>query len=114
MQTVQGLTFRYALHELPPGRLPFARWRWELWHGERLEAAGWRVTQADAARALRRHGSRVGHRLFGLRSPGDDGPGDVGPRPGAVAHVHHGAVAFALTPLGAAQAPERRARTFVQ
>jgi hypothetical protein len=28
--TVQGLPFSYALHPLPPGRMPFRRWRWEL------------------------------------------------------------------------------------
>jgi hypothetical protein len=28
--TVQGLLFSYALHPLPPGRMPFRRWRWEL------------------------------------------------------------------------------------
>jgi hypothetical protein len=98
MPVVAGLSFSYALHELPPGRLPFRRWRWELWHGARLEAAGWRLSERDAARALRQHGSRVGHRLFGLRPPEDD---DVGPpfRPGAAVRVRHGAVAFALVPV---------------
>lgn len=66
---VQGLELSYALHELPPGRLPFRRWRWELWHGARLEAAGWRVSERDAVRALSGHGSRVAHRFFGLRAP---------------------------------------------
>ena len=69
MPTVDGLSFSYVLHELPPGRLPFRRWRFELWHGARLEAAGWRTTERDAVRALRKHGSRVGHRMFGLRPP---------------------------------------------
>jgi len=50
--TVDGLSFSYVLHELPPGRLPFRRWRFELWHGARLEAAGWRMSERDAARAL--------------------------------------------------------------
>lgn len=112
VQTVQGLMFRYALHELPPGRLPFRRWRWELWHGERLEAAGWNVSQADAARALRRHGSRVGHRLFGLKAPPDEARDGTGPRPGAAVRVRHGAVAFDLTPLGAITPPGDRIQTF--
>jgi hypothetical protein len=94
--TVDGLTFAYVLHELPPGRLPFRRWRFELWHGARLEAAGWRMSERDAARALRTHGARVGHRMFGLPSPGkDEGPAF---RPGAAVRVQHGAVTFALVP----------------
>lgn len=97
MPVVEGLCFSYRLYELPPGRLPFRRWRWELWHGARLEAAGWRLTQRDAARALRMHGSRVGHRLFGLRPPPEETrEPDFGP--GAAVRVRHGAVAFALLP----------------
>jgi hypothetical protein len=95
--TVDGLSFSYVLHELPPGRLPFRRWRFELWHGARLEAAGWRMSERDAARALRTHGSRVGHRMFGLRPPAVD---EAQPafRPGAAIRVHHGAVTFSLVP----------------
>ena len=36
MPTVEGLQFAYALHPVPPGRLPFRRWRWELWHGSTM------------------------------------------------------------------------------
>jgi hypothetical protein len=96
---VEGLSFSYALHELPPGRLPFRRWRWELWHGPRMEAAGWRLSERDAVRALRTHASRVGHRLFGLHPPGDDtGPVPI-LRPGAAIRMRHGAVAFTLLPV---------------
>lgn len=94
---VEGLSFAYALHELPPGRLPFKRWRWELWHGNRLEAAGWRLSERDAARAVQKHASRVGHRLFGLRPPVDEEPRPF--RPGAAIHVRHGAIAYALVPV---------------
>ena len=69
MANVEGLSFSYVLHELPRDRLPFRRWRFELWHGARLEAAGWRTTERDALRALHKHGSRVAHRMFGLRPP---------------------------------------------
>jgi hypothetical protein len=99
MPVVEGLSFHYALHELPLGRLPLRRWRWELWHGARLEAAGWRLSERDAARALRLHASRVGHRLFGLTPPPDDSRPIPGFRSGASVRVSHGAVAFALVPV---------------
>jgi hypothetical protein len=99
MPVVEGLAFQYALHELPLGRLSLRRWRWELWHGARLEAAGWRLSQREAARALRLHGSRVGHRLFGLKAPAEDAGSIPAFRPGASVRVSHGAVAFALVPM---------------
>jgi len=68
MPTVEGLQFGYALHPLPPGQLPFRRWRWELWHGATLIAAGWRLTRPQAGRALRLAAADFGHRLFGLAS----------------------------------------------
>jgi hypothetical protein len=95
--TVDGLSFSYVLHELPPGRLPFRRWRFELWHGARLEAAGWRTSERDAARALRTHGSRVGHRMFGLRPPPSEAT-EPAFYPGAAVRVQHGAVTFSLVP----------------
>ena len=96
MRNVEGLSFSYVLHEMPRGRFPFRRWRFELWHGARLEAAGWRTSERDAAGALRRHGSRVGHAMFGLRAPANDPGGAFAP--GASVRVEHGAVAFALVP----------------
>ena len=69
MPVVEGLAFHYALHELPLGRLSLRRWRWELWHGARLEAAGWRLSQRDAARARRLHVLASGSPLFGLTPP---------------------------------------------
>jgi hypothetical protein len=96
---VEHLAFKYVLHELPLGRLPFRRWRFELWHGAHLHAAGWRVSERDALRALRAHASRVGHEMFGLRPPADD-PASSGPlfRTGSAVRVHHGAIAFSLAP----------------
>ncbi len=99
MPTVEGLQLGYALHELPPGRWPFRRWRFELWHGERMVAAGWRMTERDAVRALRKHGSALGHSLFGLRPPADEAKAPVPYLPpGAVVRVQAGAVAFSLVP----------------
>jgi hypothetical protein len=99
MPTVQGLEFRYALHVLPPGRWGFRRWRWELWHGAALVAAGWRVSERDAGRAICRHAAAFGHRLFGLGTP----PADLGSeaealRPGRVHRLVAGAVTCVLTP----------------
>ncbi len=64
--TTEPIELTYALHLLPAGRLGFRRWRWELWHGPQLVAAGWRVTAPHAQRALRTHASRYAHRLHGL------------------------------------------------
>jgi hypothetical protein len=99
MLTIDGLVFRYAIEELAPGKVPFRRWRWELWHGVRMEAAGWRVTERDAARALRLHASRVGHRLFGLTAPKEDARRLEPFQPGATVRVRHGAIDFELAPL---------------
>jgi hypothetical protein len=97
--TVQGLEFAYALHRLPPGRFPFARWRWELWHGAELIAAGWRLTRADAGRALRLQAAEFGHRLFGLPVPARDpraGRGDL--RPGSSERLAIGPISALLIP----------------
>jgi hypothetical protein len=60
--------FEYSLEELPPGRLPFRRWRWELWQGAWLLACGWRVSPGDAERAIRTAASRRAHELLGVRA----------------------------------------------
>jgi hypothetical protein len=99
MPTVEGLEFAYALYPLPPGRLPFRRWRWELWHGANLVAAGWRLARPDAGRALRIHASEFGHRLFGLPVPARDpgaGRGDL--RPGTAERLAIGAISCTLVP----------------
>ncbi|MGZ4268209.1 MAG: hypothetical protein ACXVFN_01310 [Solirubrobacteraceae bacterium] len=98
LPTVEGLEFAYALHPLPPGRFGFRRWRWELWHGARLLAAGWRVQRADAAHALRTHGAEFAHQVFGLRPP----PRSAGPAqdmvPGTSTRVEAHGVSFVLVP----------------
>jgi hypothetical protein len=96
---VEGVSFSYVLHELPRGRMPFPRWRFELWHGARLEAAGWRTSERDALKALSTHGSRVAHGMFGLRPPGGPRrPGGPEFRAGAAVRVHDGGIAFSLVP----------------
>jgi len=97
--TVEGLQFAYALHILPPGRLPIRRWRWELWHGANLVAAGWRMSRPDAGRALRVAASEFAHRMFGLRVPERDpqvGAGDL--LPGSVERVSIGPTTCVLVP----------------
>jgi hypothetical protein len=65
--------FSYAVEPLPPGRLPFHRWRWELWQGAWLLAAGWCTAPASAERALLRAVTRRLHELRGVRALHLDG-----------------------------------------
>jgi hypothetical protein len=97
--TIEGLTFFYALHALPPGRLPFKRWRWELWHGATLVAAGWRLSRPQAGRALRLSAAEFGHRLFGLPTPSREhasAHGDL--RPGSAERLAIGPITCMLVP----------------
>ena len=91
--------FEYALAELPPGRVGFRRWRWELWHGSALLASGWRLSPADARRALRVAASRRVHELRGLTvlRPDRARALDVF-RDGAVVRVDCGVVTCVLEP----------------
>jgi hypothetical protein len=61
-----GPEFAYALHPLPPSHVGLRRWRWELWHGATLVAAGWRLSQQHAERALCVAASKRGHAQLGL------------------------------------------------
>lgn len=98
---VEGLRFSYALHPLPPGGFGFRRWRFELWHGARMVAAGWRVTQRDAARAITQHAARAGHQLLGVRTRGPEAPVAHGTLvPGASVRVDAGPVSCVLVPRG--------------
>lgn len=56
------------MEALPPGRLPFHRWRWELWQGSWLLAAGWGTAPSAAERSLLRAASRRMHELRGVRA----------------------------------------------
>ena len=97
--TVHGLEFAYSLYLLQPGRFPFKRWRWELWHGSQLIAAGWRLGRADAGRALRLHAADYAHRLFGLPSPPRHdrlARGDL--RPGTTERLAIGPITALLVP----------------
>jgi hypothetical protein len=66
--SVDGPKFAYALHPLPANRVGLRRWRWELWQGAALVAAGWRLSQEHAQRALCTAASRRGHAQLGLHA----------------------------------------------
>jgi hypothetical protein len=97
--TVHGLELSYALYALPPGRLPFRRWRWELWHGSNLIAAGWRLSRPDAGGALRARAAEFAHRLFGLPAPHADArPLRRDLRPGSTERLAIGPITCLLVP----------------
>lgn len=96
MPTVEGLTLAYALYVLPPGRFPFRRWRWELWHGAGLVAAGWRTSRPSAERALQRYAGDFGHSLFGLQTRTPSEPQTL--PPGATVRLQTGAIELRLVP----------------
>jgi hypothetical protein len=91
--------FEYDLRELPPGRVPFRRWRWELWHRGALRRCGWRVTPEDADRALRSAASRRAHELIGVRAlrPETARP-DAPFTPGATVTLDCGSLSCVLEP----------------
>lgn len=64
----EALAFEYDLRPLPRGPLAFTRWRWELWHGTVLRAAGWRTSPGDAELALCRAASYWAHAALGVHA----------------------------------------------
>jgi hypothetical protein len=89
----------YALHVIPPGRMPFRRWRWELWHGANLLATGWRTSERKAEHALRTAAARAAHRLLGLHALRPEAAIIDGVlAAGAPARVECGGIAFRLVP----------------
>jgi hypothetical protein len=91
--------FSYTFHPLPPGRLGFRRWRWELWHGPALVAAGWRLSPQHAESALRTAASRLAHRLLGVHVLHPERTTAIsGFAPDGAVHVDCGAVACRLVP----------------
>lgn len=93
------IELHYALHLLPVGRFPFRRWRFELWHGPRLLASGWRTTEQHAERALRERAAHVAGGVRGLHVLRPEAAEASGPlRHGVVARVTCGAVSCRLVP----------------
>jgi hypothetical protein len=92
--------FAYAVQALEPGRLPFRRWRWELWHGAWMLGAGWCTAPGAAERALLRAASRRVHELRGVRALRHDHVRALDAwRPGRTARVDTGAGVCLLVPL---------------
>jgi len=58
-------TFAYTIEPMPPSHVG-RRWRWQLYRGERLLAAGWHYSQRQALASLRTAASRATHELVGL------------------------------------------------
>jgi hypothetical protein len=95
----EAAAFEYDLRELPPGRVPFRRWRYELWHGAALLRAGWRVSLHDAECALRTAASHRAHALIGVRPLRPDRTHTRDSfRPGAIIRLDCGAVSCLLSP----------------
>lgn len=93
--------FEYDLRELPPGRVPFRRWRYALWQGPRLVRSGWRATPADAERALRAAASRRAHDLLGLKPLRPEAARPLEPfGPGVTVRLDCGALSCVLIPRG--------------
>jgi hypothetical protein len=97
--SVDGPQFAYAFHPLPPSRAGLRRWRWELWHGASLVAAGWRLSKEHAERALCTAASKRGHAQLGLHPLRPDrtaAPGGLGA--GAPVKLDCGAFECELVP----------------
>ena len=103
---IDPIELSYALCLLPAGGVTFRRWRWELWHGPRLLAAGWRLNPLHAQRALRTHAMRYAHRLHGLHLLRPDaGDASEAVWPGRPIALESGAVRVLLVPREEPEAP---------
>ena len=100
---IEPVELLYELRPLPAGRMPFRRWRWELWDGSLLLATGWRMSPLHAQRAVRAYASRHVHRLHGLHPLHPDLPQAHEPEwRGRQVRVDYGELSVILTPRAAA------------
>ena len=90
--------YTYTVEPMPPSRLG-RRWRWTLFRGDRLLAAGWRLSERAALHGIRTAVARAAHEAAGLRvvRPERVWP-DPGFRPGMTARLQAGVVACVLAP----------------
>ncbi len=90
--------YHYTVEPLGPSRLGH-RWRWQLFHSERLLAGGWHVGERRALLALRTAASRAAHERLGLRALRPERATVDRPLlPGATVRLMSGAVACVLAP----------------
>jgi len=90
--------YGYTLEPLPPSRLG-RRWRFTLFHGDRMLAAGWRLSERRALQGLRTAAARAAHEALGLRvlRPQATWP-EVTFHAGMTVRLQAGAVACVLAP----------------
>jgi hypothetical protein len=106
--TPEPIELSYALFLLPPGRIAFRRWRWELWNGSQLLAAGWRTGVLHAQQALRGHAIRYAHRRHGLHVLRPEAAiAPEGQWGGQRVAVRSGEFCVVLTPRAATEWPDR-------
>jgi hypothetical protein len=67
MPPFEPAIFGYTVEPMPPSRLG-RRWRWTLLDGDRLLAAGWRMSERRALQGLRTAAARAAHEAYGLRA----------------------------------------------
>jgi len=96
--------YLYTIEPMPPSRIG-RRWRWTLFHGDRLLAAGWRLSERRALHAIRTAAARAVHDALGLRVLRPDRTWPDEPfLPGMIVRLQAGAVTCTLVPREAAQA----------
>jgi hypothetical protein len=90
--------FSYVVEPLPPSGLG-RRWRWQLYRGERLIAAGWRLGEGRALSALRTAAARATHELAGVIALRPERTSTDRPFvPGATVRLACGALGCVLAP----------------
>jgi hypothetical protein len=90
--------YRYTVEPMPPSRLG-RRWRWTLFHGDLLLAAGWRMSERRALHGLRTAAARAAHEALGMRALRPDRTWPEPPfRAGTTVRLEAGPVACILAP----------------
>jgi hypothetical protein len=102
---IEPIELTYDLRLLPRGRIAFRRWRYEVWHGPLLLAAGWRTGLLHAQRAVRSHAVLHAHRIHGLHPLRlEPPPGTETPWAGQTVAVQWGDLQVLLRPRAALDA----------
>ena len=90
--------FNYVIEPMAPNRIG-RRWRWMLFEGDRLLAAGWRLGERHALRALVTAAARAAHEAAGLRALRPDRVWPAAPiRSGVTLRLQAGPVSCVLAP----------------